>query len=579
MSIGGLIILLLIWGAIVAVVAFFVTRRAEPSTDNPGASGRRSFQYFLLLVLLFMTATGAAQLLAVILPGDETLAGSDPSDLASPLALVVIGLPSYLLLAWWIRRTAVDDASERASGGWSAYVNGALIIPLLVSMAAGIATLSWVFGVGDYEPATLAFFLVYGGVWLGHWILGHRDLPVPRTQPHLAVGSVAGLLTMTISVGVALALAFTEIYDQLFTTVLSSDFSEAIRVTLAFVVVGALVWWWHWLRHYSRFERTEVWSAYVLLLGVLGGLVVAIVSAGTALFSLLQWFLGNPDESSAVRYFELLPAVVAAGVVGVTVWWYHRAVLRASGTGERTEVDRIYQYLLSGLGLATTTIGVATVVVALIAAVTPEPLAESGSSEIDVLLAAVTALVIGAPIWWATWSSIQRQASADPAAELPSPTRNLYLLLLFGLGGLIALASLVAIMVTAFGAVLDGNFGGETIYDMRVGVALLITVGLVAAYHWSIWRSDREELPEEMREAAKATVRDVVLLAPDGVDATGIGDATGANIRVMRRMDDIGVDIDRVIEAINASDDDRIIVLTGADGDVQVIPVGGLRRS
>jgi hypothetical protein len=384
---------------------------------------------------------------------------------------------------------------------------------------------------------------------------------------------------MTISVGVALALAFREIYDQLFATVLSSDFSEAIRVTLAFVVVGALVWWWHWLRHYSRFERTEVWSAYVLLLGVFGGLVVAIASAGTALFSLLQWFLGNPDESSAVRHFELLPAVVAAGLVGVTVWWYHRAVLRASGSGERTEVDRIYQYLLSGLGLATTTIGVTTVLVALIAAVTPEPLAESGSSEIDVLLAAVTALVIGAPIWWTTWSSIQRQASADPAAELPSPTRNLYLLLLFGLGGLIALASLVAIMVTAFGAVLDGNFGGETIYDMRVGVALLITVGLVAAYHWSIWRSDREELPEEMREAAKATVRDVVLLAPDGVDATGVGAATGANIRVMRRMDDVGVDIDRVIEAIKGSDDDRIIVLTGADGDVQVIPVGGLRRS
>ena len=579
MSIGGLITLLLIWGAIVGVVAFFVSKRAAPSAADPGASGRRGFQYFLLIVLLFMTATGAAQLLAVILPGDDTIAGSDPSDLASPLALVVIGLPSYVLLAWWIRRTAIDDVAERASGGWSAYVNGALIISLLVSMTAAIATLVGVLGADDYEPATLAYFIVYGGVWVTHWILGHRDLPVPRTQPHIAVGSVAGLLTMTISAGVALALALSEIYDQLFTTVLSSDFSESIRVTLAFVIVGSLVWWWHWLRHYSRFERTEVWNAYVLLLGVLGGLLVAISSAGTALFSLLQWFLGNPGESSAVRYFEFLPAVVAVGLVGVIVWWYHRAVLRASGTGERSEVDRIYQYLLSGLGLATTTIGVTTVLVALIAAVTPEPIAASGSNEVDVLLAAVTALVIGAPIWWTTWSSIQRLASADPAVELASPTRSLYLLLLFGLGGIIALGSLVAVMVTAFGAVLDNSFGGETIYDMRIPIALLITVGLVAGYHWSIWRSDREQLPEEMRGADKAAVRDVVLLAPDGVDATGVGAATGANIRVMRRMDDVGVDIDLVIEAIKASDDDRIIVLTGADGDVQVIPVGGLRRS
>ena len=579
MSIGGLITLLLIWGAIVGVVAFLVARHAAPSAADPGASGRRSFQYFLMIVLLFMTATGGAQLLAVILPGDDTIAGSDPSDLASPLALVVIGLPSYLLLGWWIRRTAIDDAAERASGGWSAYVNGTLIISLVVSMVAAIASLAWVLGVADYEAVALAFFMVYGSVWVAHWFLGHRDLPVPRTQPHLAIGSVAGLFTLTISASVALAIALSEIYNQLFSTVLTSDFSESIRLTLAFVIVGVLVWWWHWLRHYSRFERTEVWNAYVLLLGVLVGLLVAISAAGTALFSLLQWFLGNPGDPSAVQYFEILPAVVATGVVGIIVWWYHRAVLRASGTGERTEVDRIYQYLLSALGLATTTIGVTTVLVALIAAVTPEPIAASGANEIDVLLAAVTALVIGAPIWWTTWSSIQRRASKDPAVELASPTRNLYLLLLFGLGGLIALGSLLAVMVTAFGAVLDGSFGGETIYDMRVPIALLITVGLVAGDHWSIWRSDREQLPEEMRVSDKTAVRDVVLLAPDGVDTTGVSAATGANVRVMRRMDDVGVDIDLVIEAINTSDDDRIIVLTGTDGDVQVIPVGGLRRS
>ena len=576
MSIGGLIALLLIWGAIVAVVAVFVIRRATPGAADPGSSGRRSFQYFLLIVLLFMTATGAAQLLAVALPGDDTLAGSDPSDLASPLALVVVGLPSYVLLAWWIRRTAIDDAAERASGGWSAYVNGALIISLLVSMGAAIATLSWIIGAADYESVALAFLLVYGGVWLAHWILGHRDLPEPRTQPHLAVGSAAGLLTMSISVAVALAIALSEIYDQLFSTVLSSDFSESIRLALSFVIVGTLVWWWHWLRHYSRFERTEVWNAYVLLLGVLGGLVAAISSAGGALFGVLQWFLGNPSASSAAAHFEFLPGVVAAGLIGASVWWYHRAVLRASGGDERTEVDRVYQYLLSGLGLATTTVGVTTVVVALIAAITPEPIAGSGPSEIDVLLAAVTALLIGAPIWWLTWSSIQNAAKADPETELASPTRNLYLLLLFGLGGIIALVSLVAVMVTAFGAVLDGTFGGTTIYDMRVGVALLITVGLVAAYHWSIWRSDREQLPDS--KATKTALRDVVLLAPEGVDATRVGEATGASLRVMRRLDDVEVDIDRVIEAINASEDDRIIVLTGADGAVQVIPVGGLRR-
>ena len=390
------------------------------------------------------------------------------------------------------------------------------------------------------------------------------------------IGSVAGGVTLAIAGGVALGLALTEIYDQLFNTVITSDFSEAIRVTLAFVIVGALVWWWHWLRHYQRFERTEVWNAYVLLFGVLGGLLVAITSLGVVVFGVLEWLFGDPEAASAAGHFEFLPGAAAAALVGGGVWWYHRAVLRASGEDERTEVDRIYQYLLSALGLATTTIGVTTVLVALIGSVAPAPIAES-DSEIDVLLAAVSALLIGAPIWWRTWSSIQHHAASDPESELTSPSRSLYLLVLFGLGGIVAIASLVAVMVVAFGAVLDGTFGGETIYEMRISLAVLITVGLVAGYHWSVWRSDRDILPEAERETRKPTVRDVVLLAPDGVDTAAVGPATGASVRVMRRLDEVDVDIESVIAAIEASEAERVIVVPSSDGSVDVIPVGGLR--
>jgi Domain of unknown function (DUF5671) len=569
MNVSGLIVLLLIWGGIVAVIAILIARRGEPPTADAGATGRQSFQYFILLVLLFMAAAGVAQLLAIALPGEETFAGTDPTELATPLALLVIGFPSYVLMAWWIRRNTVDDAAMRASGGWSAYVNGALVISLLVTMAGGIVTLSWLFGESDYAPIAVSLLVVFGAIWIGHWVVGHRSLQPPRTQPHLAIGSVAGLLTMAISAATALGIALTELFGV-------TDYGDGLLASLPFLIVGIAVWVWHWLLHYAGYERTEVWNAYVLLLGVLGGLLAAIVSAGLGLFMVLQWFFGNPTEVAAADHFRFMPDVVAAGLVGAVVWLYHRAVLRGGPSDERTEVDRVYQYLLSGLGLATTTVGVTTVVVALIGAVTPGPLAGSGS-DIDVLLAAITALVIGTPIWWTTWSSIQRIAAADPDAELTSPSRNLYLLLLFGLGGLIALGSLVSIMVTAFGAALDGTFGGRTIYEMRVPIALLITVGLVAVYHWRIWRDDRERLPEAERPRKKA-IRDVVLLAPDSVDTSGIAAATGANVRIMRRLDDAPVDVAGVIEAISASEADRIVVVTGAGGEIQVIPVGGLRK-
>lgn len=574
MNLAILLVLLLVWSVIVAVVAVLIARRSATPADDAGASGRRSFQYFVLFVLLLMTAIGVSQLLAIALPGEETFAGTDPTELSSPLALVVIGFPSYVLLAWWIRKNAVDDAAMRASAGWSAYVNGALVVALLASMGGAVVTLTWIVGVADYTPLAVSVLLVFGIVWGAHWIVGHRSLEPPRTQPHLAIGSVAGLLTMSIAAGATLGIALSELYARAFSEVISTDFSEAIRVALVFLAVGTAVWVWHWLVHYAGYQRTEVWSAYVLLLGVLGGLVVAISSAGGALFGVLQWVFGDPPASTAAQHFEFLPGVLAAGLTAGAVWWYHRSVLRSGGAEERTEVDRVYQYLLSGLGLATTLVGVTTVVVALIGAVTPDPLA--GSDDIDVLLAAVTALVIGTPIWWTTWSSIQRLAAADPANELSSPSRSLYLLILFGLGGLIALGSLLAIMVIAFGAALDGTFGGDTVYEMRLPIALLVTVGLVAVYHWRIWRDDRERLPDEDRVAAKVQ-RDVVLLAPDSTDTSGIADATGANLRVMRRLDDAPIDVPAVIEAINASEGDRIVVVTGADGEVQVIPVGGLR--
>ena len=99
MSVTGLLVLLLIWAVVVAVITVLLRRRAAGGTVDAGSSGRRSFQYFLLLLLLFMTATGVAQLLGYILPGDDFVA-ADPEDLASPLALVVVGLPSYVLLQW-----------------------------------------------------------------------------------------------------------------------------------------------------------------------------------------------------------------------------------------------------------------------------------------------------------------------------------------------------------------------------------------------------------------------------------------------------------------------------------------------
>jgi hypothetical protein len=567
----GILMNLLWWGGIIAVIVLLVRKRRQPGAESAGTGVRRFFQYGLLILALVIASSGVGLLLsAVIAPG--AIAARESELLATALAFVIVGVPVYLLLLRGTRRKIDSDPAERASLGWAVYVNVVLIGSLLVMIGSGAATLLWLFGVDEYGAYRVAFLIVAAVVWFAHWRFARPELPASRNQAQLLVGSAAGLVTSAVAGAAALGIALGALYDEAFSTVLISDWWRGLRSALAFLVVGIVTWLWYWLRHYEHAERTPLWHGYVLLLSVLGGLITAVSALGTVLFSVLVWFFGSPEPGSAAAHFEVLPVAVAALSVGAVMWWYHRSVLRSAPSTGRQEVDRLYQYLLSGLGLVTAAIGIMLLITAFFQALGSSPIAETGSSEVDTLLGAITALVIGGPIWWSTWSSIQRHSAADPETELASPTRRIYLFLLFGVGALISIGALITVIATIFEDIFAGEFGMETISDSGVAVSLLITVGVIAGYHWSVYRKDREALPEAEPEGP---VRDVVVLAPNGLDAAAIAEATGTHVRIVQRLDEVPVDFDAVITAITATEGERVIVVTTDSGEVLAIPVGG----
>ena len=71
------------------------------------------------------------------------------------------------------------------------------------------------------------------------------------------------------------------------------------------------------------------------------------------------------------------------------------------------------------------------------------------------LVLAVVLGVIGLPLWWMSWSRIRRQCDADPSAEIGSLTRRLYLVVLFGAGGLTPLISLIVVLFVGIDDLLD----------------------------------------------------------------------------------------------------------------------------
>jgi hypothetical protein len=271
-------------------------------------------------------------------------------------------------------------------------------------------------------------------------------------------------------------------------------------------------------------------------------------------------------------HFDGAPTAAAAAVVGALLWWYHHALLEEAGAEGRTEVRRIYEYLMAGVALLAGAGGLATIIVALIEAVTGTGQVLVPASAVNTLLVATTLLAVGGPVWWIYWRRIQSAARAAPAAELASPSRRVYLFVLLGLGGLAAVVALLVGMFLFFEDVVEGTVGVETLRRVRVAVGVLITSGALASYHLAVYRADREQAPAELERRGPAFV---LLVGPvDPELARSVARRTHGRVQAWSRAEDGAAPwtVAEVLAALEKTTDDEVIVLADAGGP-RVIPV------
>jgi hypothetical protein len=516
---------LLILGGIIALIVRFVGNRG----DGPEAGGdavRRFFQYALLLGLVSIVATGAANLLASALPA-ETLLRSGSN--AQPVAFLIIGVPVLYALVRWVNRS-LESEDERRSLGWALYISFTAFTALVTTIVGLFGVGEAILGIDDFDPAGLARALVWGLVWAIHWKLSARQDPGNLLWLHLVAGSATGLVIVAFSFAGLINSAVSVVYETVFGITIVSRDSELLGQSIIGLAIGGATWWHYWLRTFQDRVRQTAWKAYVLLAGVLGGLVTLLASTAGFLFLILDWFFGGVDERAPV-HFEAIPSLLGAMAVGAALWAYHRSVFRSDGPTERDEARRLYDYLVAGVGLVAATAGITTIVVAAIQSVLPSSAVLSDSGGASTLMDAIAAIAVGVPVWRNAWQGIQRHRAATPAQELASGTRRIYLFALFGVGGVVALGALLTLAVTVLEDLFDSAFGSSTIYDIRVPLALVITVGAVAAYHWSVRSEDQEDTPAP--EEIELPVRLVVLVSNDGRDVSDqITSELGIRVRV-----------------------------------------------
>jgi hypothetical protein len=552
---------------IVLVLIVRAGRHGRSGAASPGSPVRRFFQYGLMAVALVMAAVGFDMLTGTALESDGMIVRGS-GRVAWALALVLVGGPLFTGLAVWTRRRMDTDPGERLSIGWLLYATGVSVGSLVVAAVAISESIARILGVGASGRGVWVTAVVWSAVWAGHWAAARRRVPADESRSHRLLGSLlalGGLMTTVIALGGAV---LTWMYRELLSDTLASTIGRDVREIIGPLAVAAAAWWWYWLRTTRRQEPTVGWNAYVLLGGVLGGLIVVVVTAGIVVFAVLQWLVGDPGGVGAVDHFAVLPAVLFAGAVGAASWRYHRDVLRSGSAGPVDEVARIYTYLLAGVGLIAGAVGLTTLVRALIELMTRGR--AIGGSSADVALIGLTLLVVGVPLWWSAWSSVHR-SSRDPAEERSSLARRLYLSGSFGLGSVVTVVALLGVLARSLQDLIDGSLGSATLDAVRYQVALVVTVGAIAAYHWRVFRADRAFGPGRLR-----TLERLVLVAPGDAAALGrvLAERTGARVEVWRsdgEDPDGGAPADRVAEAVASLSGSEGAVIVHRDGRVEVV--------
>jgi hypothetical protein len=195
------------------------------------------------------------------------------------------------------------------------------------------------------------------------------------------------------------------------------------------------------------------------------------------------------------------------------------------------------------------------------------------SDDRTLLLGGLSALIVGAPVWWLNWRPLFRP---EPA-EVADAGRRVYLVVVFGISAIVALVALLIIGYRIFEFVLDPATAASLVDRIRAPLGVLVATALVFGYHFAVWRRDRAEIaahgPARVRRIAR-----VILVAGGDTDALerGISEATGASVTVWRRAldaSDTAPDVAALVAALEGVSARRVLLLAGPGNRVEALPL------
>lgn len=538
---------------------------------------RRLIQYALLFALVAIAASGVSGLLERLFESASLLAATDAQGLAGGLSFTLIGGPLALLLWSFLWRRL--DGPERAATGWGLYLAGMYAVSLIIATTSLLEfAASWIGTSRAQWESPLANGLVWTAVWVWHrWMWLHPDKGASQLEDiRSTTGTVFGLVVGTIAAISALGGLFDAAIRGALSLTGTAPWWYAVLRSVVWAAGGGGVWWWHWIHEDGRRLRTGLVDVSTIAVGIFAAGITALGGSAVVLFVLLRLAFDPSDSTGEI--LEPLATALAAALAGAVVWRYHRALaLRRSVVNRRASL-----LVTSAVALAAAASGIGVVINSLLAAAV-SPLA--GGTERTLLLGGISSLAAGGPAWWLAWKPGKQPHSAD---AIP-PGRRIYLIALFGVSAVVALIALLVIAYRIFEFLLGEVSGGSVVDRIRGPLGLLVAAGLVAGYHFALWRRDRALLAAA-GPIRKRVIDRVTLVAGSGSDAMekALTEITGgARVTVWQRADGgttppgpgtfpaSGESMDRLEQALEGITARHVLVILGTNSRMEVIPLEG----
>jgi hypothetical protein len=484
---------------------------------------RRLYFYLVAFISIEVVLWGLVGLLRSMV--DDTVSGGADA-LAQALALILVGVPIFLIHWLWAQRASARDPEEKSATLRAVFLY-AILLGTLIPIAQNLLSFidrSLIQTTGleverafrAFSQQTLADNLIailmngivaayFWNILRGEWetLIDKENFSEVR-RLYRYIWMLYGLLMTVFGAQQILRYLFYVPGD-----VLGELGREVVVNGTALILVGAPVWVYSWrVIQDSLVDPAEMGSTLrlgILYLLALGGVITVITTAWSIVNTIILLLLGQDLTFSDVM--QRIGGPVSIGVPLGAVWayyghWLNRHIAAAGDAVRQAGMKRLYNYILSFIGLVVSFVGVATLLSFTIDRLTGSGIV-LGEAFRSSLASSISSLLVGLPLWLRTWRPMQAEALlpgeiGDHARRSVIRKTYLYLVLFASVSG--GMATAVGLAYQLIIVVLEGVTGSDFANNLLNLVQLLFLFGVVLLYHLNVLRADGTSAADALSE-------------------------------------------------------------------------------